>query len=121
MTTTQLRESKTHYWLVPDLARLKKIAIIISPHIIETIIINETGVTHEELIDRVRTLRIVEARHLICYLMQKYTRLSLTKIGEVIGNRHHATVIHGIQVTKNRIDTEPDFKELVKRIEQKII
>lgn len=121
MTYLQLRQQKVSYWLVPELFRYKSKDIVVHPSFIEDLVIKKLDISHDELVGRIRTLPISRARHLLCYLMNKYTNLHLAQIGKLIGGRHHSTVIHGIQAIKNVMTTEPGFKELVERIEQKII
>lgn len=121
MTAYQLRENKVSYWLVPSLIQYKVRAIIVSHNLISTLVCTELQITHDELIGRDRHLNIAKARHLIFYLLHKYTRLHLKQIGDIIGGRHHSTVIYGIQNAKDQIDTDPDFKKLTERIESKIV
>jgi hypothetical protein len=42
-----------------------------------------------------RVAELVNARHIICWLMAKHTAMSLKKIGHLLGHRDHSTVING--------------------------
>lgn len=54
----------------------------------------------------------------ICYLlMKKHTNVSLKEIGERF-NQDHTTVIHGLRTINNLIETDPDIRSTVTRIEQ---
>lgn len=48
---------------------------------------------------------LVDKRHIICYWMYQYTRVSTSKIGLII-NRDHTTVIHGRKKIQNLIDSK---------------
>ena len=51
-------------------------------------------VTEHQVLGKSRKREIVEARHMAMYLIRKHCRYSLIKIGMLIGNRDHSTVIH---------------------------
>uniref|UniRef100_UPI0039A5F5CB chromosomal replication initiator protein DnaA n=1 Tax=Ornithobacterium rhinotracheale TaxID=28251 RepID=UPI0039A5F5CB len=63
---------------------------------------------------------IAEIRHLAMYLARQYTNASLASIGEQIGKRDHATVLHSCKTAKNLIDTDKRFKSYVEDIKRKI-
>lgn len=44
--------------------------------------------------------RIAFARQVCMYLARKRTDMSLAEIGEALGGRNHATVIHGVRVVE---------------------
>lgn len=48
---------------------------------------------------------IVQARQICHYLMRLFSNSNLTKIGTLIGNKDHSTVLHSISVIENMIET----------------
>jgi chromosomal replication initiation ATPase DnaA len=48
-----------------------------------------------------RQRHIVDARHIVYYMLKKYTGLTLLQIGQLIGSKDHTTVIHGIEKVRN--------------------
>jgi len=71
-------------------------------------------VCYEDLQSKTRKREIVEARQ-ICHWMIKnkvcYNRLSLDAIGQMIGGRDHATVLHSVRTVNNLIETDKTFRE----------
>ncbi len=58
-------------------------------------------VSREEITGKTRKREIVDARHVFCYLVNKYiSKKTLSVVGAHI-NRDHASVIHGIKKTNN--------------------
>lgn len=119
------------YWSAPDLLaprhKLSDFNIVewsiekIPLSHINDVVCNELSVEPELVKGKLRKRELVQARQVIFYLAYKYSGLSLKKIGEPYLRRDHSTVLHNIAILKNYLDTEPEFAELVKRIEQKII
>ena len=52
------------------------------------------------------------------YLAQKYTKLSSARIGALIGNRNHATVLHSCKIVEDRLHVDKAFKAKVDEIEK---
>ena len=73
-------------------------------------------VCYEDLQSKTRKREIVEARQ-ICHWMIKnkvcYNRLSLDAIGQMIGGRDHATVLHSVKQVDNLIETDKRFREML--------
>ncbi|MDR0538053.1 MAG: chromosomal replication initiator protein DnaA [Tannerellaceae bacterium] len=63
---------------------------------------------------------IVQARQISMYLSNKYTHKSLSYIGKLIGNKDHATVVHGINVVKKRMEVDRAFRTMVEEIERRL-
>jgi len=67
---------------------------------IEQIITNTSkvlGVDVEQIKSKSRKPELVQCRQIICKLGREKTSLSLKKIGNEIGGRDHATVIHNLE------------------------
>lgn len=63
---------------------------------------------------------ISQARQIAMYLSRKYTDKSYSNIGELIGKRDHATVLHACKTVGNWIETDKKFKSTIQEIEQLI-
>ena len=61
---------------------------------------------------------ISQARQIAMYLSRKYTDKSYSNIGEMIGKRDHATVLHACKTVVNWIETDKKFKNSIQEIEQ---
>lgn len=71
------------------------------------------NVKQEDIYGKSRKANIVLARQLSIYLAQVHTQLSASKIGLLIGNKNHATVLHSIKTIQNRLKTDNGLKEQV--------
>lgn len=67
-----------------------------------------------------RKANVVLARQVAMYLAQKNTDLTTNKIGLLIGNRNHATVIHSINSINDRLDTDQKFRSQMDELEMKL-
>jgi chromosomal replication initiator protein len=63
---------------------------------------------------------VLRPRQVCMYLRVKYTKDSLKTIGDIYGGFDHATVIHANKVITNFVETWPDFRELIERIEKEL-
>ena len=57
------------------------------------------------------------ARQVTMYLAQIYTKMPASRIGRLVGNRDHSTVIHSCAQVENRLKVDSSFKEEVNSIE----
>lgn len=78
------------------------------------------NLTVEEIKSRRRTAPLALARQSAMFLMRKLLGLSLKEIGRIFGGKDHTTVIHAIDKIKTSIEEDPDFKEKIMGIEQRI-
>lgn len=67
-----------------------------------------------------RKREIVQARQIAMYLAKSYTKNSLQNIGQQIGRRDHATVLHACKTVNNLMDTDKSFKSSLKELELKL-
>ncbi|MEM9883798.1 MAG: chromosomal replication initiator protein DnaA [Planctomycetota bacterium] len=73
-----------------------------------------------DLQSRRRFKSITEPRQVCMYLAKKRTKFSLTEIGGYFGGRDHTTVIHSIEVVRNRLEQEPGFPRQLEHLNQDI-
>ena len=77
-------------------------------------------VSLDEIVGKSRKAEIVECRQLSIFIAQKHTQLTHSKIGLLIGNRNHATVIHSIKNIEKRLKEDKELQEKLKEIEQNL-
>jgi len=64
-----------------------------------------------------RKREVVQARQIAMYLARKHTKNSLSSIGEQIGNRDHATVLHACKTITDLLDIDKGMRQSVDTIE----
>jgi chromosomal replication initiator protein len=67
-----------------------------------------------------RKLEVVQARQIAMYLSKQLTKCSLSTIGNYIGKRDHATVLHACKKVVDLMDTDKLFRKNVLEIEQRL-
>lgn len=75
-------------------------------------------VTPNAVKGRSRKRELVIPRQLTMYLAGKYTNIPATRIGRMIGNRDHSTVLHSIAQIEKMIMTDKAFAAELEKIEQ---
>jgi chromosomal replication initiator protein len=60
----------------------------------------------------------VHVRQISMYLAQKYTKMSAARIGQLIGNRDHSTVIHSCNTIEQRLKIDKNFSDELSSIER---
>ena len=64
-----------------------------------------------------RKREIVQARHVTMFLSKKYTDFSYAHIGNMVGKRDHATVLHACKTIQDSLDIDKGFQSAMKEIE----
>jgi len=87
----------------------------------------ELNITIADLKSKNRKRHLVEARQLACWMYNEYcllnrvVRLSLEKMGERIGGKDHATVLHCIRTIATEIANYKDKKDKYQTMYNKLI
>ncbi len=76
------------------------------------------NVTTGDVNSRSRKREFVTARQVAMYLAQKHTKMPASRIGKLIGNRDHSTVIHSCEQVENHIKTDKNFADEIASIER---
>ena len=77
-----------------------------------------TGVSVECMQSKTRERRAVYSRQLaMCYL-RSHAHLSLKSIGNYLGGRDHATILHGISKISELSDVYPEVRRDIERINE---
>jgi len=79
------------------------------------------NVKEEDVFGKSRKANIVTVRQMSMYLAHKHTKLTASKIGIYVGNRDHATVLHGIKTIDGRLKVEKELRRDLEELEGKLI
>lgn len=69
---------------------------------------------------KTRKREVVQVRQVAMYLAKKHTDTSSSKIGQLIGNKDHATVLHACKIVKDQVDVDKSFKAEIEEIEMSL-
>ncbi len=67
-----------------------------------------------------RQKELVLPRHIAMYILSEELRLTVERIGEVLGGRDHTTVMHGRDKMKKLINTDREVQRMFIEVRQKI-
>lgn len=84
--------------------------------IIETVC-NHFNVSPSAVGGKSRKRDFVVARQVSMYLAQKYTKMPASRIGKLVGNREHSTVIHSCTQVENRLKVDKEFLAEIQSLE----
>ncbi|MGN0058186.1 MAG: chromosomal replication initiator protein DnaA [Phocaeicola plebeius] len=66
---------------------------------------------------KTRKREVVQVRQIAMYLAKKHTETSSSKIGQMIGKKDHATVLHACKIIKDQVEVDKAFKSEIEAIE----
>ncbi len=78
---------------------------------------NHYNVTTTSINTRSRKRDFVVARQVSMYLAAKYTKMPASRIGKLVGNRDHSTVIHSCSQVERRLKVDKAFQAEISSIE----
>lgn len=79
-------------------------------------------VTNEEISSGCRKHAIVQARQVAMYLSQQHVKdITLSRIGEHIGQKDHSTVLHACKNIKDTLAYDKDLKNDIEEIEKSVL
>lgn len=87
---------------------------------IQRVISDYFDITIEAIQSKTRKRDIVQARQMVMYFAKKYTKNSLSTIGEQIGKRDHATVLHACKTIDNLAETDKNFRGYIEDISRQL-
>lgn len=83
-------------------------------------ILSEVARTYDTTVDNIksekRNANISNARKAAMYIIREVTPLSMEKIGEIFGGKHHSTVLYGINKVEESMDNDPSVKATIESI-----
>ena len=75
------------------------------------------GVNQQQVFSKSRKRDFVQVRQVSMYLAQKYTKMPASRIGQLIGGRDHATVLHSCTTVEKRLKVDKAFVNELNSIE----
>jgi chromosomal replication initiator protein len=99
---------------------LKEPKKLITVDFIQRCVVEEFGLSLQDLKTKRRNKQIVLPRQVAMYLSRELTELSLPEIGEYFGGRDHTTVLHSYNKIKEALHKDPGLNERVERVIQVI-
>ena len=75
------------------------------------------NVEQRQVFSKSRKRDLVQARQVSMFLAQKYTKMPAGRIGQLIGNRDHSTVIHSCNAIEQRLKVDLAFQAEISSIE----
>ena len=75
------------------------------------------NVAQQHVFSKSRKRDYVQVRQVSMYLAQKYTKMPASRIGQLIGNRDHSTVIHSCNTVEQRLKVDKVFSAELNSIE----
>ena len=75
------------------------------------------NVEQRQVFSKSRKRSYVQVRQVSMYLASKYTRMPAGRIGQLIGNRDHSTVIHSCNMIEQRLKVDQAFQAEISSIE----
>ena len=99
---------------------LKTPTKLITIDFIQRCVVEEFGISLQDLKTRRRNKQVVFPRQIAMYLSRELTGLSLPEIGEFFGGKDHTTVLHSCKKIKEELLNNPALKERVEKVIQVI-
>ncbi len=82
-----------------------------------TKVCNHYEIEESAIHTKTRKREVVQVRQVAMYLAKKHTDSSSSKIGQLIGNKDHATVLHACKIVKDQVEVDKTFKADIEEIE----
>jgi chromosomal replication initiator protein len=101
--------------IVSKTVKMKKSQITLEK--IQNIVSSYFKIDIDEIHSKSRKREIVQARQVTMFLSKKYTDHSYSHIGNMVGQRDHATVLHACKTIQDNLDIDKGFRMTMKDIE----
>ena len=95
---------------------LREPSKLITIDFIQRCVVEEFGISLQDLKTKRRNKQVVFPRQIAMYLSRELTELSLPEIGELFGGKDHTTVLHSCKKIKANIMNNPELKERVDKV-----
>jgi len=93
---------------------------LITIDFIQRCVVEEFGISLQDLKTKRRNKQVVFPRQVAMYLSRELTELSLPEIGELFGGKDHTTVLHSYKKVKEDLANNPKLKERIEKVIQVI-
>lgn len=118
MLTNVAIDTKLAEKVVSKLVSVKPLTLSVEK--IRDLVCSHFNLEIESILTASRKREVVQARQIAMYLSKQYTKNSLSSIGQTIGKRDHATVLHACKQVNDLITTDKSFRNSVLEIEAKL-
>ena len=116
-STERIYDNDIRYVLAPEEKAEERIMF---KQIVDAILLH-FNVTFEDIHNnKTRARCYVLPRQACHYLLNKKTKISLSKIGMRVGRKDHATVLHSCRTIRNLLQTDKEFRKQIEEIEKEI-
>ena len=78
------------------------------------------GLTKEQIVSDSRKRTIVDGRKMVCAALKIKHNVTLTEIGEMLGNRDHTSIRHLLLKFKDHCQNDEEFRRKAKSVLNKI-
>ena len=112
--TIEIAERELQSIISPDKPRE------VTPQLIIEMVADHYGVTVDQMISSSRQKIISRPRQIAMYLCREMVDTPLNAIGALLGDRNHATIIHGANIIAEEYDKNEDFRNEIDAIKKKI-
>ncbi len=99
-----------------DLLKEEKNTSEVSIADIQRRVAEEFNIRVADINGRRRTANIAHPRQLAMFLARRHTQVSLQDIGAAFGGRDHGTVIHATRTIEEKMENDPELRNLVEHI-----
>ena len=93
----------------------------ISIEIIQKKVAEHFDIRLADMTSKRRPENIAFPRQIAMYLSRQMTENSLSSIGEAFGGRDHGTVLHAHRLVKDRMDVDPNVRQVVSYLEKQLM
>ncbi len=104
----------------PLLSNSPKKTLHIEPKTVLSAICDYFNLTNKDLAGPKRQKELVLPRHLAMYLLSEELKLTVEKIGQILGGRDHTTVMHGRDKVRRLIATNREVQKIFIEVKQKL-
>lgn len=87
---------------------------------IEEVVCSHFNISSADIKGKKRTREVVQARQIAMYLCKLHTSMPLKTIGEIMGGKNHATVLHSVKTVNALLETDKTFKANLDQIDKKL-
>ena len=88
---------------------------------VKNVVCSYFNITEKDMDANSRKREVAQARQIAMYLSRNHTKTSLSTIGERIGGRHYATVLHACKTVNDLMDTDKSVRQYVSDIEKTLL
>lgn len=78
------------------------------------------SIDEKDILGQSRQKQIAEARQTVVFLTQKHTKMPAKRIGKLLGNRNHSTILHSCAQAEKRLNSSAEYAEKVARIAKEL-